>query len=60
LEGILVWILSLALKVRKGTVADGGTMPMPTGLPPTEIGVPTTVLVAVSITETVLEIVFET
>jgi hypothetical protein len=45
---------SVALKVRKGTPTGGGMMPAPTGLVPTVI-VTSTVLVAVSITETLLE-----
>ena len=44
---------SLALKARKGTPGGGGTMPTPMGSALT-VTVATTVLVAVSITETVL------
>ena len=47
------WIASRALKVRKGTPGGGGTMPTPWGALPTAT-VATTVLLAVSITETVL------
>ena len=49
-------ISSLALKARKGMHADGGTMATAMGLFPTGIGFPTTRLLAVSITETVLDV----
>jgi hypothetical protein len=38
----------------------GGMMPTPVGRAPTGIGVPTNVLVAVSITDTLLEVSFAT
>ena len=49
-----------AAKARKGTPGGGGTMPTPTGKVPTVMTVGSTVLVAVSITETLLDNVFVT
>jgi hypothetical protein len=49
-------ISSFALNARKGTPGGGGTMPTPKGPFPTMIVAASTVLVAVSITETELEV----
>jgi len=53
-------IWSLALKARKGTPTGGGMIATPTGSVPTMMTVGSTVLLPVSITETVLSHAFAT